>query len=354
MEKMVMKNIVNYFKNKKILITGHTGFKGSWFSKLLITLGSKVYGISLQQSKLSLYNLINLDNEMNSYIEDIRNFDNLKKIVDKINPDIIFHLAAQPLVIESYNRPIYTFETNVIGTINIMETIKNLNNIESVVIITTDKVYDNKEWVWAYRETDSLGGYDPYSASKTCAEIAIKSYRKSFFKNTNIVSARAGNVIGGGDFADNRIIPDIIRSIEKNISVELRNPNSVRPWQHVLDVIYGYILLAYNAANNKNISESYNFSPIDEGDKFTVEYITKQFIKDIGKGSYTINIQNTSKKEMGMLRLDSSLARKELNWNERFNTEEAIHQTAIWYKEYLNKSDIINITEKQIRNYIGI
>ena len=352
MEDLEIKNIFEFFKNKKVLITGHTGFKGAWFSKLLLILKAKVYGISLDADNLSLYNLIKLDNEVKSYIQDIRDLEKIKNIVKEINPDIIFHLAAQPLVIDSYNRPVYTFETNVIGTINLMEDMRELDNLECAVMITTDKVYDNKEWVWGYRENDVLGGHDPYSASKACAEIAIKSYKKSFFKDMSIASVRAGNVIGGGDFADNRIIPDIVRAIEKNIPVELRNPNSVRPWQHVLDVLYGYLLVCYSLINNKNISESYNFAPIDEANKFTVEYITKAFIDNIGKGSYIINSPETSKKEMNMLRLDSSLARKELNWKEKFNTKEAIRQTAIWYSEYLNKNDINNVTEKQIKNYI--
>ncbi len=352
MEDLEIKNIFEFFKNKKVLITGHTGFKGAWFSKLLLILKAKVYGISLDAGNLSLYNLIKLDNEVKSYIQDIRDLEKIKNIVKEINPDIIFHLAAQPLVIDSYNRPVYTFETNVIGTINLMEAMRELDNLECAVMITTDKVYDNKEWVWGYRENDVLGGHDPYSASKACAEIAIKSYKKSFFKDMSIASVRAGNVIGGGDFADNRIIPDIVRAIEKNIPVELRNPNSVRPWQHVLDVLYGYLLVCYSLINNKNISESYNFAPIDEANKFTVEYITKAFIDNIGKGSYIINSPETSKKEMNMLRLDSSLARKELNWKEKFNTKEAIRQTAIWYSEYLNKNDINNTTEKQIKNYI--
>ena len=352
METLGIKKILQTFKNKNILITGHTGFKGSWLSKLLLEIGANVNGISLKANNLSLYNLLNLDKQLNSYILDIRDLDNIKKTILDINPDIVFHLAAQPLVICSYNNPVYTFETNVIGTVNLMEAMRVLNNLECAVMITTDKVYDNKEWVWGYRENDSLGGHDPYSASKACSEIAIKSYRKSFFNNISIVSARAGNVIGGGDFSDNRIIPDIVRSIEKNIPVELRNPNSVRPWQHVLDVLYGYLLLAYNIINKNNVSDSYNFAPIDEGNKFTVEYITKCFIDNIGKGSYKINIQDTNKKEMNMLRLDSSLARKELGWNEKFNTEEAIRQTAIWYKEYLNNNELNTITSKQIKEYI--
>lgn len=345
-----MKKIAEVFKNKKVLITGHTGFKGSWFCKLLLKLGSKVSGISLQAQKLSLYNLLKLDNEVESYICDIRNLENIKDIVRKINPDIIFHLAAQPLVIESYNNPVYTFETNIMGTVNILESVRELNNLECAIMITTDKVYDNKEWVWGYRENDALGGNDPYSSSKACAELIIKSYKKSFFENLNIATARAGNVIGGGDFAVDRIIPDIARAIERDEAVELRNPNSVRPWQHVLDVLNGYLLIAYNLIkSNKNISTelpSYNFAPIDN--KQTVEYITKVFIENIGRGSYKIKTKDTDKKEMNILRLDSSLARKELLWKEKFNTEEAIKQTALWYREYLDGRDI---TDKQIKEY---
>ena len=352
---MKMKNIIEVFKNKKVLITGHTGFKGGWLCKLLLEFGSKVSGISLEADKISLYNLLKLDNEVDSHICDIRKLENIDRIIKEINPDIIFHLAAQPLVIESYNNPLYTFETNIMGTINILEAIRKLNNLECAIMITTDKVYDNKEWAWGYRENDSLGGNDPYSSSKACVELAVKSYKKSFFENLNIATARAGNVIGGGDFAKDRIIPDIVRAIENNEAVELRNPNSVRPWQHVLDVLYGYLLTAYNLIkNNKNISAnkngelpSYNFAPIDN--KRTVEYITKVFIESIGKGSYKIKTQDTNKKEMNILRLDSSLARKELLWEEKFDTDEAIKQTALWYREYLDNKDITN---KQIKDYI--
>lgn len=349
-----MESMVSIFNNKKVLVTGHTGFKGSWLSKVLINLGAKVFGISLEANALSLYNLINLDNSLTSYIEDIRNFDKLQKLINEIKPDIVFHLAAQPLVIDSYDNPLYTYETNVLGTANILEALRDINNLECAIMITTDKVYENREWIWGYRETDSLGGYDPYSASKACSELVISSYRKSFFKNTKIVSTRAGNVIGGGDFASNRIIPDIVRAIKNNKEVELRNPNSVRPWQHVLDISYGYLLLAYSVLKNKeNIANSYNFAPIDSSDKFTVEYITKYFIDKIGKGSYKINPINTNKKEMNMLRLDSSLVRADIGFREKYSTEEAIEKTAIWYKEYLNNADICSITDKQINEYFG-
>ena len=354
MENLEIINIFNYFKNKKVLITGHTGFKGSWLSKFLINTGAKVYGISLNPEKLSLYNLINLHCDIDSYIEDIRNLENIKKIVYKINPDIILHLAAQPIVLESYNDPINTYETNILGTINILESIRKLNNLECAIIITTDKVYENKEWIWGYRENDALGGDDPYSSSKACAELIVKSYKKSFLKDKNIGVARAGNVIGGGDFSKYRIIPDIVRSLEKGVPVELRNPNSIRPWQYVLDVIYGYLLFAYNLTNNKyNISDSYNLAPIYTGNEYTVENITKIFIKIIGKGMYNIKPKKNNK-ENNLLFLDSSLIRKELNWKEIFNTKDAIKQTAIWYKEYLNNRDLFSIYNIQIKEYMQI
>ena len=347
MENLEMNNIFNTFKNKRVLVTGHTGFKGSWLSEFLYSIGSDVYGIALDADKLSLYNLINLKSKVKSHIEDIRNLENIKRIVKEINPDIIFHLAAQPIVLESYNDPVYTYETNVLGTANILESMKNLHNLECAVMITTDKVYENKEWAWGYRENDILGGDDPYSSSKACAELIIKSYKKSFFNDKNIGVARAGNVIGGGDFSKYRIIPDIIRAIEKGEPVELRNPNSIRPWQHVLDVIYGYLLFAYNLINNyKNISYSYNLAPIYNGDEYTVEYITKTFIKIIGKGMYNINCQKNN-----ILLLDSSLIRKELNWKELFSIDEAIRETANWYKEYLNNTSLSNITSLQIEKY---
>lgn len=351
MENLEMNNIFNTFKNKKILVTGHTGFKGSWLSEFLYSIGADVYGIALEADKLSLYNLINLKSKVKSYIEDIRNLENIKRIVKEINPDIIFHLAAQPIVLESYNDPVYTYETNVLGTVNILESMKNLNNLECAVMITTDKVYENKEWAWGYRENDILGGDDPYSSSKACAELIIKSYKKSFLNDKNIGVTRAGNVIGGGDFSKHRIIPDIVRAIEKDEPVELRNPNSIRPWQHVLDVLYGYLLFAYNLINNyKNISYSYNLAPIYNGDEYTVEYVTKTFIKIIGKGMYNINSQKNNK-ENNILLLDSSLIRKELNWKELFSIDEAIRETANWYKEYLNNTSLSNITSLQIEKY---
>lgn len=345
--------LINIFKNKRILVTGHTGFKGSWLILMLNYLGACVYGLSLKASKNSLYEILNLDDKNKSYIEDIRNKENIKNIIKEINPEIIFHLAAQPLVLESYNSPVETFETNIIGAINVMEAAKELKNLKALIMITTDKVYENKEYIYAYREIDRLGGNaDPYSASKAACEIAISSYRHSFIKNFPIVSVRAGNVIGGGDFSENRIIPDIVRSIENNEDVTLRNPTSVRPWQHVLDCLYGYILVAKNASENKLKSNAYNFAPLVNSNTDTVQYITNIFIKYFGKGRYRILENSNSKKEMKILRLDSSLARSELNWSEQYNTEEAIKVTAEWYKAWIeNQNETIKITNNQIENY---
>jgi len=349
---MVKNNTFNLFKNKKVLITGHTGFKGAWLTNILLNAHANISGISLEAESLSLYNMLSVDNKIDSFICDIRDKDKITKVINKINPEIVFHMAAQPLVLESYNNPSYTFDTNVMGTVNILEALRHLDNLDCAVMVTTDKVYENREWAWGYRENDRLGGHDPYSASKACSELVISSYRKSFFNDSLIVSVRAGNVIGGGDFAVNRIIPDIVRAFENNETVLLRNPNSVRPWQHVLDVLYGYMLVVKKTLD-KNINQyAYNFAPFDNGRKYTVEYITKKFIEYMGHGKYKIKENKNNPKEMNMLCLDASLARNELNWNKTFSTDESIKHTALWYKSYLNdKNSVIKITDSQIKKY---
>ena len=352
MESMVKNNTFNLFKNKKVLITGHTGFKGSWLTNILLNAGANISGISLEAESQSLYNMLELDNKINSFICDIRDKDKTVAIIKKINPEIVFHMAAQPLVLESYNNPQYTFDTNVMGTVNILEGLKSLNNLQSAVMVTTDKVYENNEWAWGYRENDRLGGSDPYSASKACSELVISSYRKSFFNDSLIISVRAGNVIGGGDFAINRIIPDIIRAFRNNENAILRNPNSVRPWQHVLDVLYGYMLVAEKTLDKKIDQHAYNFAPFDNGSKYTVEYITKKFIEYMGYGKYKIEENKNNPKEMNMLCLDASLARNHLNWNKTFSTDESIKHTALWYKNYLSdKNHTVKITDNQIKEY---
>ena len=247
--------MLEFYKNKKILITGHTGFKGSWLCKILSMAGADVIGVSLEpENDISLYNILKLDNEIKSIILDIRNLDELKKVFIENEPEIVFHLAAQPLVRESYKNPVYTYETNVMGTVNLLECVRNCKSVKSVLNITTDKVYSNKEWDWPYREIDELNGFDPYSNSKSCSELITSSYKKSFFDNNREISistARAGNVIGGGDFAKDRIIPDCIRSAIKNENIIVRNPNSVRPYQHVFEALSAYLMIAQKQYNDK-------------------------------------------------------------------------------------------------------
>ena len=344
-------NLKNFYNNKKVFLTGHTGFKGAWMSMLLKELGAIVTGYSLPPEDIrgNLFNLLKLNKEVSSIENDICNKQALQQAIEEAQPEIVFHLAAQPLVIESYNIPVKTYQTNVMGTINLLDICRNINTIKAIVVITTDKCYENKEWFWAYRENDPLGGFDPYSSSKSMAELAVSSYRQSFFNNLNVglASARAGNVIGGGDFAKYRIIPDIAEAIMKNEKVSLRNPNSIRPWQHVLDALYGYLLLAKALYNTpKEFGTAFNFSPDDNSNNHTVEYITKKFIKFIEKGHYDIKA-NSNVHEATYLRLDSSKAKSMLNWKPLFLTEEAINFTADWYKTYIN--DPINIKTKTLQ-----
>lgn len=363
-------NNLSFYKNKNILITGHTGFKGTWLSWWLKELGANVTGIALPPEDIrgNLYNLTNLKNNINSIYGDIgdiskNNIDNIKNIIKTNNIEIIFHLAAQPLVLESYNNPVNTYQTNVMGTVNILEAARFCDSIKNIVVITTDKCYENLEhsqWFWPYRETDKLGGHDPYSSSKAMTELAARSYYKSFLKNKNIglATARAGNVIGGGDFAQNRIIPDIVDAIKNNQVVTLRNPNAIRPWQYVLDALYGYLLLGINLDKDQDkLSTAFNFSPNNSNNisNITVETITKLFINNIKQGSYIIDSNNTmlsNKHEASMLKLDSSKAKSLLNWQCKFTEQEAILESVKWYQYYLsNNKHLQDLTIEFINNY---
>lgn len=339
------------YRGKKVLITGHTGFKGTWLARTLLNLGAEVYGIGLEEEKGKIFQLSQTAKDMVSHIQDIRDEIKTKKLIQKINPQVVFHLAAQPLVLKSYEDPVGTHASNIMGTAHVLDACRLCGNLQAMVFITTDKVYYNNEWAYPYRETDRLGGYDPYSASKAACEIIIDSYRQSFFnaKKIGLVSLRAGNVIGGFDFAENRIIPDIVRAIQKGRTVQLRSPNSVRPWMHVMDVLWGYLLAGEKLIREGLIpSPSYNIAPFDSDGSHTVEFITQTFIKTIGKGSYEL-IQNTSAHEMSMLRLDASLIRKELGWNPLYSTNEAIAQTAAEYKDWL----LGNSVQKSLDTSIG-
>ena len=352
-----MKNeLKKTFKNKKILITGHTGFKGSWLTLWLSLLGAKVTGISLGSPTLpSHFNVMNIKKKINHKILDIRNFKNLSKTIKKIQPDFIFHLAAQSLVKSSYKDPLLTWGSNTLGSINILESLKEIKKKCIVVMITSDKSYKNLEIKRGYNENDLLGGHDPYSASKASAELAIQSYVNSFFnknKNIKISIARAGNVIGGGDWSDNRIIPDCYKSWSKNKKAIIRNPNSTRPWQHVLEAVYGYLVLAIKPKKNSKLhGEPFNFGPNTKKN-----YKVKELIDILEKNWEGFKWKNQNSKnllhESNLLKLNSKKAEKILGWKTRLQFKETILMTANWYKEYLLKSKkMLNISIEQIKYY---
>ncbi len=353
--KNTAKILESFFKNKKIFLTGHTGFKGSWLSLWLTMMGAKVCGYSLEPESESLFNILKIKNSLEkSIFNDIRNIDSLELEVKKFQPEIIIHMAAQPLVRASYFNPRETYETNVIGTLNVFEAARKSSSVKTILNITTDKCYENKETIYPYKENDQLGGHDPYSSSKACAEILTASYRNSFLKkeNINTASARAGNVIGGGDFSSDRIIPDIFRSIRENNQVIVRSPFSIRPWQHVMEPLYGYLLLTKRLfEDGNNFAKAYNFGPnIDE--EINVQKLTEEFIKELGQGSYKIEA-NQNLHEAQTLKLDNSLARMELKWQPSLKFKDSLNLTSEWYKNYITNSadNIILLTQKQIEYY---
>ncbi len=323
-----------FWINKKVLITGHNGFKGSWLSLLLIQLGAEIFGISLKNDDPnSLFNKLGIKENINEKIIDIRNIKLIKETISDFSPDIIFHLAAQPLVIESYLKPVETWSTNVMGTISILEGIRELKNKVIFIGITTDKVYYNNEWIYGYRENDRLGGVDPYSSSKAATELAINAWRNSFAYNSDLLisSARAGNVIGGGDYAKDRIIPDIFRSIKENKVLNIRNPKSTRPWQHVLEPLWGYILLAEKMNQDYSFADSYNFGPEYSSNR-SVQDVVDSFSK-VRKIKYKIESSNVSFKESKLLHLVSEKSKKVLNWKPIWGFEKTIFRTANWYNK---------------------
>lgn len=350
--------------NKKIFITGHTGFKGIWLSLLLKEFGATIYGYSLAPVNNPIYDDASAKVFEQSWYEDIRNAAKLKEAITIAQPDIIFHLAAQPLVIDSYNNPLYTFDVNVMGTACLLDALKDYSKPCAVVVITTDKVYENLEWMYPYRENDRLGGHDPYSTSKACAELVIQSYRKSFFSAEKIkehriavASARAGNVIGGGDWSANRIIPDIVRAFHSNTVLEVRNPMAVRPWQHVLDALYGYLVLAeklVSDAANPLWHTAWNFGPVAT-DNLSVKEIVERAAKQWGKGQYEFKEpESVTLHEAGLLRLDCSKAQQQLNWMPVWNAEVAIEKTLEWYKQVLlNNRQPAIVALEQIKTFLS-
>lgn len=358
---MSLKNLQSSYFGKRVFLTGHTGFKGSWLLKIFSILGANVKGYALlPQNDFDLYNILNGDSLCDSTIADIREKEKLQRAIIDFQPDYVFHLAAQPLVRLSYNAPVDTFEVNAIGTANLLNCIQLLDKACQVILITTDKVYHNYEWVYPYRETDQLGGYDPYSASKACAEIIISSFRNSFFNIEKysehqkvFAVARAGNVIGGGDWSNDRLVPDIVRALSNSKTIHIRNPYAVRPWQHVLEPLVGYLILGSKLAENpKYYSGAFNFGPQLQ-DTFPVVEMVKNAIKIWGNGNYEIAQIVDQPHEAGLLKLDISKANADLNWKPQLNAHHAIENTIQWYKHYLSKQDIIAFTEKQIIDFIN-
>ncbi len=348
-------NIFNdYFKDSKVLITGHNGFKGTWLSKILTMSGSKVYGYSKINSNPH-FEKLNFNNKLTSIQGDVTNYIQLSKYIKKIQPDFVFHLAAQALVSTSLSDPLDTFKTNIIGSASFLESLRDIQSINSAVFVTSDKCYHNQEWVWGYREEDKLGGKDPYSASKASAEIIFNSYLKSYFDTSKLglASARAGNVVGGGDWSKDRLIPDCIKAINSNKKINIRSPKSNRPWQHVLEPLSGYLSLSKKLSiNKKKYTGSYNFGPDNKNIK-NVEEIVKMIINEYGKGKYKIKKNSLSLKESNLLQLNCDKAKNVLNWYPKWDIYKTIEETVYWYKNYNNNFDVDLITSNQINKYFN-
>lgn len=344
----------NFYKGKKILITGHTGFKGSWLSEILVKWDADVTGFSLNPpTEPNLFTLLELDSKMNSIIGDIRDLGYLKKVFNEIQPEIVIHMAAQPLVRESYENPVYTYETNVMGTVNICESVRHSNSVKSFLNVTTDKVYENKEKQEGYKEYEKLNGFDPYSNSKSCSEIITHSYNNSFFKELNIPTstARAGNVIGGGDFAKDRIIPDCVKAALNNNDILIRNPYSTRPYQHVLEPLNVYLTIVQKQYENIKYSGYYNVGPNDE-DCVSTGDLANLFCEKWGNDLKWINkSENNAPHESNFLKLDSTKIKSTFNWKPMWGIEKAIEKTVEWTKAYSNNENIIKITDNQIDEF---
>ena len=352
-----MLSVLKSFAGKKVFITGHTGFKGTWLAFLLKELGADVMGYALSPAtQPSHFNLLGLDKKITHLVGDIRNSFDLHKALQSFEPEYVFHLAAQALVKKSYADPASTFETNVMGSLNLLDAVKSCDSVHSLVYITSDKCYENLEWVWGYRETDRLGGYDPYSASKAAAEHVFSAYYRSFLKTKKefgAATARAGNVIGGGDWSEDRIVPDCVRAVKEKRPVILRNPHSTRPWQHVLEPISGYLVLAHALRNKpEETSGAWNFGPSTDEVR-TVFQVAHSIVENLGQGSIKTNEPDRFQHEANLLQLNCDKAHMLLNWKPRWTVDKTLLQTAHWYKTWLNYGDIETITKNQIYDYFS-
>lgn len=346
---------LSFYKGKKVFLTGHTGFKGSWLSKILVNAGAEVTGYSLEPpTEPSLFELAKISGTMNSVIGDIRDYGKLKSTFDEARPEIVLHLAAQPIVRDSYKDPKYTYETNVMGTVNIMECIRHSDTVKSFLNVTTDKVYENKEWEWGYRENEPLDGFDPYSNSKSCSELVTHSYKNSFFADGKIAvsTARAGNVIGGGDFANDRIIPDCIRAAREKKDIVVRNPHSTRPYQHVLEPLYAYLMIAAAQYEDGKFAGYYNVGP-DECDCFKTGNLVDLFCSKWGEGMKWINRYDGGPHEANFLKLDCSKLKAVFDWTPLWNLDMAIEKTVEWAKCWFGGGDVSECMDKQIEEFFA-
>lgn len=349
---------LSFYKNKKVFLTGHTGFKGTWLSRILILAGAEVTGYSLEPpTEPSLFEQSKTSTQLKSIIGDIRDGEKLKNAIKKTKPDIVLHLAAQPIVRTSYKDPVGTYESNVMGTVNILEAVRACDSVKSFVNVTTDKVYLNREWAWGYRENEELCGFDPYSNSKSCSELVTYSYRNSFFneeKSPAISTARSGNVIGGGDYATDRIIPDCIRAVESGKEINLRNPNSTRPYQHVLECLSGYLLLAQQQYEDKAFADSYNFGPDDESCVTTGELATL-FCDSWGEGASWKNVSEANAPhEANFLKLDCSKSKSFLGWKPHWKIKTAVEKIVEWEKAVRGGTPAAEITDRQVKEYFAM
>ena len=351
--------MVEPWKGRRVFVTGHTGFKGSWLALWLSRSGAKVRGYALDpRTKPDMFAAADVRGVVEDVRGDLLDFPKLRKSLADFEPDVVFHLAAQPLVRRSYADPVGTFSVNVLGTAHVLEAVRQAPSVKAVVCITTDKCYENREWLWPYRETDALGGYDPYSSSKACAELVTAAYRSSFWSGdpgracrVAVATARAGNVIGGGDWSEDRLIPDLVRGFVSGDPVRIRRPHSIRPWQHVLEPLHGYLLLAEQLlAGEAQFASAFNFGPGDQ-DAWTVEQIATKMTSLWGNGAAWIPDAVPGDHEAGQLRLDSSKARADLKWRPRLTIESALEWTAAWYRAFTEGSDMQAFTLDQIARY---
>ncbi|MGA8272373.1 MAG: CDP-glucose 4,6-dehydratase [Candidatus Sulfotelmatobacter sp.] len=354
-----LENLVKGWRGRRVFLTGHTGFKGSWLALWLNRLGAQIRGYALDPcTKPNMFTIASIDTVVDDVRGDVRDYAKLEASMTEFAPEVVFHLAAQPIVRLSYADPVGTYATNIMGTVHLMEAVRKTPSVRAVVCVTTDKCYQNQEWVWPYRETDPLGGYDPYASSKACTEIVSAAYRNSFFSldrlhehHVALATARAGNVIGGGDWSEDRLVPDLVRGFTSGEPVLIRRPNAIRPWQHVLDPLHGYLVLAQElVVRNARCASSFNFGPSDE-DIWPVERIATELVQMWGQGASWVRDSASSVHEDNILRLDASKARVELGWKPRLKIEMALEWTMAWYRAWNRGDNMSEFTRKQILEY---